>query len=72
MVKVIVKWNKQVYKDIETDEFKTGADFKRKLEELTSVPVARQKVMGLGGLLKDDQVLSELKIKAVCGIEELI
>jgi ubiquitin carboxyl-terminal hydrolase 14 len=63
MVKVIVKWNKQVYKDIELDDYKTGVDFKKKLEELTSVPVARQKVMGLGGLLKDDQIISDLKIK---------
>ncbi|KAL0484266.1 26S proteasome subunit Usp14 [Acrasis kona] len=63
MVKVIVKWNKNVYKDIEIDDFKTGADLKKKLQELTNVPVDRQKVMGLGGLLKDDQILSDLKIK---------
>jgi ubiquitin carboxyl-terminal hydrolase 14 len=65
MVKVIVKWNKQQYSDIELDDFKTGADFKKHLEGLTSVPVDRQKVMGLGGLLKDDQLISALKVKPV-------
>jgi ubiquitin carboxyl-terminal hydrolase 14 len=63
MVKVHVKWNKKEFNNIDLSEFEKGIDLKKKLSELTGVPLERMKVMGLGGLLKDDQVLSSLKVK---------
>ena len=54
-VKVEVKWQKNVYKDIEIDLSNPPAVFKMQLFSLTGVPPERQKIMGFkGGLLKDD------------------
>ncbi|CAM9848506.1 unnamed protein product [Scytosiphon promiscuus] len=64
MVKVAVKWNKRVFSDVEVTP--TVADFKAKLQELTGVPAARQKLMARGawkGILKDDVDLSGCTIK---------
>eukprot|EP00752_Nemacystus_decipiens_P016309 g14585.t1 len=64
MVKVAVKWNKRVFADVEVTP--TVADFKAKLQELTGVPAARQKLMARGawkGILKDDVDLSGCTIK---------
>ncbi|CAM9526177.1 unnamed protein product [Choristocarpus tenellus] len=65
MVKVTVKWNKQVFQEV--DVAPTVEAFKRKLHELTGVPPARQKLMAKGawkGVLKDGADLSACPIKA--------
>ncbi|CAM9380699.1 unnamed protein product, partial [Sphacelaria rigidula] len=64
MVKVAVKWNKRVFEDVEVAA--NVIDFKTKLQELTGVPAARQKLMAKGawkGILKDDMDLSGCPIK---------
>lgn len=54
-IKVEIKWQKNVYKDIEIDLSNPPAVFKMQLFSLTGVPPERQKIMGFkGGLLKDD------------------
>ena len=54
-LKVEVKWQKAVYKDVEIDLNNPPAVFKMQLFSLTGVPPERQKIMGFkGGLLKDD------------------
>lgn len=55
MVRVEVKWQKEVFKDLEVDISAPPAVFKTQLFSLTGVAPDRQKIMGLkGGLLRDD------------------
>lgn len=55
MVKVEVKWQKEVFRDVEVDTTAPPAVLKSQLFSLTGVPPERQKILGLkGGLLKDD------------------
>lgn len=55
MIKVEVKWQKEVFKDVEIDPAQPPSVFKTQLFSLSAVPPERQKVMGFkGGLLKDD------------------
>lgn len=55
MVRVEVKWQKEVFKDVEVDTSEPPLVFKNQLFSLTGVPPERQKVMGFkGGLLRDD------------------
>ncbi|CAM9587800.1 unnamed protein product, partial [Discosporangium mesarthrocarpum] len=64
MVKVTVKWNKQVFQNVEIPP--SVEAFKTKLYELTGVPKTRQKLMAKGawkGILKDDTDLSTCIIK---------
>lgn len=64
MVKVEVKWQKEVFKDVEIDLDQGPAMFKMQLFSLTGVPPERQKIMGVkGGLLKDDADLHKLGLK---------
>ncbi|CAM9673788.1 unnamed protein product [Heterosigma akashiwo] len=66
MVKVNVKWNKQVFSDLELDENESVETFKTQLWTLTSVPVERQKLMARGawvGTLKNDADFSKCKLK---------
>uniref|UniRef100_A0A7S1TPE2 Ubiquitin carboxyl-terminal hydrolase n=2 Tax=Phaeomonas parva TaxID=124430 RepID=A0A7S1TPE2_9STRA len=61
MVRVTVKWNKQVFEDVELTLNGPVTAFKETLQGLTGVPMARQKLMckgGWKGLLKDDADLS--------------
>lgn len=54
-IKVEVKWQKDVFKDVEIDMSQPPSVFKMQLFSLTGVPPERQKIMGFkGGLLKDD------------------
>lgn len=48
--------------DIEVDDSTTGLEFKQKIQDVTQIPVARQKILVKGGKLSDDTVLSSLKI----------
>ncbi|KAL6784342.1 hypothetical protein ACKKBG_A05775 [Auxenochlorella protothecoides x Auxenochlorella symbiontica] len=55
MVRVEVKWQKEVFKDLEVDISAPPAVFKTQLFSITGVAPDRQKIMGLkGGLLRDD------------------
>ena len=63
MVAVIVKWGKQQF-DVEIDTSESVETFKAQLFALTSVPIERQKIMGVkGGQLKDDANVAALGIK---------
>ena len=56
-----------MFENMELDTSRPVVDFKRKLEEVTGVPVARQKLMAKGGwkgILKDDQDLSAVNLKS--------
>jgi len=63
MVGVIVKWGKQQF-DVEIDTSESVEVFKAQLFALTSVPIERQKIMGVkGGQLKDDAKWDTLGLK---------
>ncbi|EER01961.1 tRNA-guaninine transglycosylase, putative [Perkinsus marinus ATCC 50983] len=58
-IPVVVKWGKATY-NIEVNTAESVAVLKTQLENLTSVPHDKQKIMGLpGGLLKDSDDLSK-------------
>jgi ubiquitin carboxyl-terminal hydrolase 14 len=54
MVKVSIKWGKEVFPDVDADVAQSPLVFKSQLYTLSSVPPERQKVMIKGALLKDD------------------
>ena len=63
MVAVVVKWGKNTY-EVELDTSDSVETFKAQLFALTSVPIERQKIMGVkGGTLKDDAKFDTLGIK---------
>ena len=49
-----MKWNSQVFKDIELDVSQDVLTFKTQLYALTSVPIEKQKIMVAGKMIKDD------------------
>lgn len=50
-----MKWQRELFKDVEIDTSLPPAVFKTQLFSLSGVPPERQKILGLkGGLLKDD------------------
>lgn len=49
--------------DIELPAGAKGSDFKQKIQELTQIPVERQKILIKGGKLTDDADIAELKSK---------
>lgn len=59
--KVSIKNAGKVY-DIELEDSATGADFKKKIEELTQIPQERQKILVKGGKLTDDAIVAKLKV----------
>ncbi|KAI6690120.1 hypothetical protein NL676_026948 [Syzygium grande] len=63
MLKVSVKWQKEVFPDVEIDTSQPPYLFKVQLYDLTGVPPERQKIMVKGGLLKDDADWSTLGVK---------
>lgn len=63
MLKVSVKWQKEVFPDVEIDTAQPPYVFKCQLYDLTGVPPERQKIMVKGGLLKDDADWTNLGIK---------
>jgi hypothetical protein len=52
MSTVSVKWQKELFKDVEIDTSQPPYVFKCQLYDLTGVPPERQKIMVKGGLLK--------------------
>jgi ubiquitin carboxyl-terminal hydrolase 14 len=66
MVKIKLKWNKEVYSAVELDTTQGVAVFKEAVYKLTAVPTDRQKLMAKGGwtgTLKDEADLSSMTIK---------
>ncbi|KAE9616185.1 putative ubiquitinyl hydrolase 1 [Lupinus albus] len=63
MITVSVKWQKELFKDVELDMTQPPYVFKWHLFDLTGVPPERQKIMVKGGLLKDDADWSTLGVK---------
>lgn len=60
---VSVKWQKEVFPDVEIDTTQSPYVFKCQLYDLTGVPPERQKIMVKGGLLKDDADWSKVGVK---------
>ncbi|KAK1257288.1 Ubiquitin carboxyl-terminal hydrolase 6 [Acorus gramineus] len=60
---VNVKWQKEVFKNVEIDTNQPPLVFKCQLFDLTGVPPERQKIMVKGGLLKDDADWATLGVK---------
>lgn len=54
-IKVNIKWNKELYKDVEVDLEEPPEMFKIQLMSLTGVPIERQKVLTKGGRLGDNE-----------------
>ncbi|KAJ7951658.1 Ubiquitin carboxyl-terminal hydrolase [Quillaja saponaria] len=63
MLTVSVKWQKELFRDVEIDTSQPPYVFKCQLFDLTGVPPERQKIMVKGGLLKDDADWSTLGVK---------
>ncbi|KAK4267345.1 hypothetical protein QN277_024134 [Acacia crassicarpa] len=63
MISVSVKWQKELFKNVELDTSQPPLVFKCQLYDLTGVPPERQKIMVKGGLLKDDADWSTLGVK---------
>ncbi|KAG2722772.1 hypothetical protein I3760_02G141400 [Carya illinoinensis] len=63
MITVSVKWQKELFKDVEIDTTQPPYVFKCQLYDLTGVPPERQKIMVKGGLLKDEADWSTLGVK---------
>ncbi|GKV36558.1 hypothetical protein SLEP1_g44675 [Rubroshorea leprosula] len=63
MLTVSVKWQKQVFSNVEIDTSQPPYVFKCQLYDLTGVPPERQKITVKGGLLKDDADWSTVGVK---------
>ena len=66
MVNIKLKWNKEVFENVEIDLTQNVAAFKDTVYKLTAVPKDRQKLMAKGawtGTLKDDADLSAAGLK---------
>uniref|UniRef100_A0A2P2M915 ubiquitinyl hydrolase 1 n=1 Tax=Rhizophora mucronata TaxID=61149 RepID=A0A2P2M915_RHIMU len=63
MLTVSVKWQKEVFSKVEIDTSQPPFVFKCQLYDLTGVPPERQKIMLKGGLLKDNDDWSTVKVK---------
>eukprot|EP00850_Spirogloea_muscicola_P007054 SM000034S12808 [mRNA] locus=s34:843081:848940:- [translate_table: standard] len=63
MVKVSVKWQKELFEDVEIDVSQLPLVFKGQMFALTGVAPERQKIMVKGGLLQDDAEWSKVAIK---------
>eukprot|EP00884_Botryococcus_braunii_P009225 jgi/Botrbrau1/18303/Bobra.0179s0032.1 len=63
MVKVAVKWQKEIFKDLEVDTTQPPLVFKMQLYTLTGVPPERQKILVKGGQLKDDGDWAKVALK---------
>lgn len=62
-IKVIVKWNTEIFEDVDLCLSRSILEFKEKLSQLTGVPVEKQKLMSQKGILKDNVNLKELGLK---------
>jgi ubiquitin carboxyl-terminal hydrolase 14 len=60
---VAVKWQKELFKDLEVDTTEPPLVFKMQLYSLTGVPPERQKILVKGGQLKDDGDWAKIALK---------
>jgi ubiquitin carboxyl-terminal hydrolase 14 len=60
---VTVKWQKEVFKDVEVDTSQPPLTFKGQLFTLTGVAPDRQKILVKGGQLKDDGDWAKVALK---------
>lgn len=60
--KISIKNAGQVY-EIELADAATGLDLKENIQNLTQIPIARQKILVKGGKLKDEELIRELALK---------
>eukprot|EP00897_Mesotaenium_endlicherianum_P007692 jgi/Mesen1/6951/ME000360S06216 len=63
MVRVSVKWQKEVFQDLDIDTEQPPIVFKGQLFALTAVPPERQKILVKGGVLQDDGDWAKYAIK---------
>jgi len=66
MVKIVLKWNREKFEDVELDTTGSVEDFKATCMSLTGVPIEKQKLMAKGVwklTLKDTDDFSAMKIK---------
>ena len=63
-MKVIIKWGKKTFEDVEVDTTLPAVVFKHQIYSLTGVPPERQKIMVKGGMLKDESSWDETGVKA--------
>jgi len=64
MVKVTVKWNKEIYKDVEIDEDTTVEIFQAQIFALSGVPPEGQKLLNKGKMIKADTDVQNIKDKS--------
>ncbi|KAL8466102.1 hypothetical protein ACS0TY_035277 [Phlomoides rotata] len=60
---ISVKWQKELFSNVEVDTTQSPYLFKCQLYDLTGVPPERQKIMVKGSLLKDDADWSKVGVK---------
>lgn len=58
-----MKWQKEIFKDLEVDTTQPPLVFKMQLYTLTGVPPERQKILVKGGQLKDDSDWAKVALK---------
>lgn len=63
LTQVAVKWQKEIFKDLEVDTSQPPVMFKMQLFSLTGVPPERQKILVKGGQLKDDGDWAKVALK---------
>lgn len=63
-MKVVIKWGKKTFDDVEIDTSLPASVFKHQVYSLTGVPPERQKIMVKGGMLKDESSWSETGVKS--------
>lgn len=64
-MRVQIKWGNEKFTDLPFELSGPLSKFKHLLNELTSVPADKQKIIFKGQTLKDDSVLLNLKIQDV-------
>ena len=62
-MKVVIKWGKKTFDDVEIDTSLPASVFKHQVYSLTGVPPERQKIMVKGGMLKDESSWSDTGVK---------
>ncbi|KAK9836436.1 hypothetical protein WJX74_000563 [Apatococcus lobatus] len=63
-MKVVIKWGKKTFDDVEIDTSLPASIFKHQVYSLTGVPPERQKIMVKGGMLKDESTWSDTGVKS--------
>lgn len=62
-IKVTVKWNVKTFEDVDIVLSAPVSEFKKRLSDLTGVPVSKQKLMSQRGTLRDGMDLKKVGLK---------